>query len=60
MFVRIEMPWDAKKGQVFEAVWCPRCRKWMKPDEFHADASRASGRQGYCKTCQELARGGAE
>lgn len=33
---------------------CSRCRKLKCLDEFHAQSSRADGRQAYCKPCHAV------
>lgn len=33
---------------------CYKCHEFLAPEEFYKDASKARGRQGYCKGCQAV------
>lgn len=33
-------------------IWCPGCHKLKKPDMFHHNRARPTGRHTYCKACR--------
>jgi len=32
--------------------WCPGCKDFLEPDQFHSDKRRPDGKQVYCKKCR--------
>jgi len=43
---------------VLNKIICPKCKEPRIIDEFHRDATRASGRQSICKYCRNSRRNG--